>query len=80
MSSAPLLEATVRRSCTDASEAIVLDLSGLTFMDSTGLRVLMVAKELCAKHGCELQLVPGPAQVQRLFEITGVLEQLSFRA
>jgi anti-anti-sigma factor len=80
MASAPALDAAVRRICTDATEAVMLDLGGLTFMDSTGLRVVLVAKDLCERHGCEFQLVRGPAQVQRLFEVTGLVEQLPFRA
>jgi anti-anti-sigma factor len=80
MASAPVLDQAVRRICTDATEAVMLDLGGLTFMDSTGLRVVLVAKELCERHGCEFQLVRGPAQVQRLFEVTGLIEQLPFRA
>jgi anti-sigma B factor antagonist len=80
MASAPALDAAVRRVCADGTEQVALDLSKLTFMDSTGLRVMLVAKDLCELHGCEFQLVPGPAQVQRLFEVTGLLEQLPFRA
>jgi anti-sigma B factor antagonist len=79
MASAPALDAALRRICTDGTEAVALDLSRLMFMDSTGLRVMLVAKELCERHGCEFQLVRGPAQVQRVFEVTGLIEQLPFR-
>ncbi len=80
MASAPALDAALRGICSNATEAVALDLSSLTFMDSTGLRVMLLAKDLCQRHGCEFQLIRGPAQVQRLFEITGLLEQLPFRA
>jgi anti-anti-sigma factor len=80
MASAPTLEAALERICTDATEAVALDLSRLTFMDSTGLRVMLVARDVCERHDCEFQLIPGPAQIQRLFEVTGLLEQLPFRA
>jgi anti-sigma B factor antagonist len=79
MASAPPLDAALHRICADGAEQVALDLSRLTFMDSTGLRVMLVAKDLCERHGCEFQLIPGPAQVQRLFEVTGLLEQLPFR-
>jgi anti-sigma B factor antagonist len=79
VASAPLLEAALRRIGTNAAETITLDLSGLTFMDSAGLRVVLVARELCDGLGCELQLVPGSGQIQRLFEVTGLLDQLPFR-
>jgi anti-anti-sigma factor len=59
-------------------EALVLDLSGVSFMDSTGLHAVLVAKDLCSRRGCELLLVRGSEQVQRLFELSGVLAQLKF--
>jgi anti-anti-sigma factor len=80
MASAPLLEETLRRICTEPTETITLDLSKLTFMDSTGLRTILLAKDLCEQHDCELMLIPGPAQIQRLFEVTGLLERLPFQA
>jgi anti-sigma B factor antagonist len=78
MASSPALEQAVRAICTDSAEALTVDLSGLTFMDSTGLRVVLLAKELCERHRCELLVIPGPAQIQRLFEVTGILERLPF--
>jgi anti-sigma B factor antagonist len=78
MAWSPALDATLRRLCTEGSEAITLDLSKLTFMDSTGLRAVLLARELCEQYSCEFLLIPGPPQVQRLFEVTGLLERLPF--
>jgi anti-sigma B factor antagonist len=78
IASCPLLVATVLQICSEGAEALVMDLSRVTFMGSTGLRALLSAKGLCAKHGCEFLLIPGPAQVQHLFELTGVLDRLPF--
>lgn len=80
LASSPALEEALRGICTDSTEALTVDLSTLTFMDSTGLRVLLLAKELCERHGCEFLLVAGPPQIQRLFEVTGILERLPFSA
>jgi anti-sigma B factor antagonist len=80
LASSPTLDAALQQICTDGTEAVTLDLSKLSFMDSTGLRVVLLAKELCERHNCEFLLIPGPAQIQRLFEITGVLERLPFGA
>jgi anti-sigma B factor antagonist len=77
MSWSPALDATIDRLCTEETEAIVLDLSGLTFMDSTGLRAVLLAAERCERHRCELTVIPGPPQVQRLFEVTGLSGRLS---
>jgi anti-anti-sigma factor len=80
MACAPVLDATLRRICIEPTEAVTLDLSGLTFMDSTGLRTVLLAKELCEQHDCELMLTPGSPQIQRLFEVTGLLGRLPFQA
>jgi anti-sigma B factor antagonist len=78
LAEAPTLEACLRQLCTDGTTGIVLDLSCLKFMDSAGLRMVLLALDLCEEHSCELRLIPGPPQVQRVFEITGMLDQLPF--
>jgi anti-sigma B factor antagonist len=50
--------------------AIVIDLNGLTFMDSSGLRALVTADERARHAGRRLAIIPGPATVRRVFEIT----------
>ena len=39
--------------------AVTLDLRGLTFIDSTGIYMVLFAQELSARHGWELSLIPG---------------------
>jgi anti-sigma B factor antagonist len=73
MLTAPDLEAVVRPLCGGPSE-VVLDLSRVTFVDSTALRTIISAQQLCARAGSRLSLVPGPEQVQRVFEITGMYD------
>jgi anti-anti-sigma factor len=64
-------------SCANAAQ-LTLDLSQLTFMDSTGLTLVLLADDLCKAHEIEFALVPGPRQVQRVFEIAGLLDRLPF--
>jgi anti-anti-sigma factor len=64
-------------SCANAAR-LTLDLSQLTLMDSTGLTLILLADELCKAHGIVFALVPGPAQVQRVLELAGVLDRLPF--
>jgi anti-anti-sigma factor len=73
------LEATLLRLCTDGTKEIALDLSKLRFMGSIGLRLMLLARELCEEHGYEFQLIAGPANIQRVFEMTGLLDVLPFR-
>jgi anti-sigma B factor antagonist len=80
LNSAPLLSTTLRLICAEpATSVVVLDLSRLTFMDSTGIHVLLRTKELCAEHGSQFEIVLGGAQVTRVLQITGLLGQLPIR-
>jgi anti-anti-sigma factor len=58
--------------------AIVLDLRDVSFMDSSGLRVITVASKRAREAGRRLALVPGSEQVMRVFEITRMRERLDF--
>jgi anti-anti-sigma factor len=58
--------------------ALTVDLSDLSFIDSTGMGVLMRVHSDSTSRGVELALVPGPPQVQRVFETAGLLETLPF--
>jgi anti-sigma B factor antagonist len=57
---------------------VVVDLGGLAFMDSSGLRTLLLADALAREHGYEFVLLPGQEPVQRVFEVTGALDVLRF--
>jgi anti-sigma B factor antagonist len=55
---------------------VVLDLSKLTFLDSTGLRCLVTADERAREAGRRVVIVRGPEAVQRVFSITRLEERL----
>jgi anti-sigma B factor antagonist len=59
---------------------LIIDLRGLAFIDSTGLRLLLQADARARERGCELVLRPGEPSVQRVFEVTGALDVLHFEA
>ena len=59
-----------------APETIVIDLSALEFMDSSGLRALLMADRRARREGRRLAIVPGPESVRRVFEITQLDGQL----
>jgi anti-sigma B factor antagonist len=59
-------------------DRLVIDLRGVTFMDSTGLRALLDAHGWAARRGWQFALVRGPRQVQRVFEIVALEEVLVF--
>ena len=66
-----------RVEATDA-ESIVLDLSGLTFMDSTGVRLVVNAHTRSRADADRLTLRRGQAAVQRVMELSGVDVLLPF--
>jgi anti-sigma B factor antagonist len=80
MVAAPALERCLREVCTSETSGVIVDLSRLSFMDSNGLRITLLARELCQRGGCEFMLIQGPEQVRRLFDITGLLERLPFQS
>jgi anti-anti-sigma factor len=73
-----VLRAASRRAERYATPEVVVDLSALTYMDSTGLSVLLALHTRCQEQGRTLRLLPGPPQVQRIFQICGLLERLNF--
>ena len=73
------LEGMLLRLCGGGTKQIALDLSKLRFMGSVGLRLILLARELCKEHGYEFHLIAGPANIQRVFEMTGLLDVLPFQ-
>lgn len=57
---------------------LVLDLSRLRFLDSTGLRFVLSGEALLREAGARLRIVPGPERVQRVFRIARLEERLDF--
>jgi anti-anti-sigma factor len=51
---------------------LVLDLRKLTFMDSTGLRLVIRWHTAAQEEGFRFAVVPGPEVVQRVFRLTGM--------
>jgi anti-anti-sigma factor len=75
LASAPLLHDAIE-SAGEASSTLVLDLQDLQFIDSTGLRTILWARERCQGHAQEFAMTPGSEQVQRLLAISGAGEHL----
>ena len=59
---------------------VVLDLSRLSFIDSSGLHAAVELHRQAQLQNAELQIVPGPPAVQRPFAICRLTETLPFTA
>lgn len=80
LASVPLLESEVESATLDDPARIVLDLRGLDFIDSTGLRAILLQDKRSTERGQTFALVRGSEQVQRLMRMTGVDEHLKIIA
>jgi anti-sigma B factor antagonist len=57
---------------------LVIDLAGLTFMDSTAIRTLLEAKRWADQDGLDLLVaLPRDGQVRKILQLTGMDEVLS---
>lgn len=59
------------------SGPVEVDLSGVGFMDSSGLRALIAAHQAAAEAGRRLVISNPSAAVRRLIEISGLSEHLN---
>jgi anti-sigma B factor antagonist len=76
--SAPQLEGELMAVESPEAREVLIDLEGVQFIDSTGLRVLLGATKRADATGHKLLVRHVRGQARRLFEIAGVLEQFSF--
>ena len=76
LASGPELESELDRLSGPETKLVVIDLRELDFMDSTGLSIIVRAHQRMAGEGCEMGLVKGSQQVQRLLDLTGVADRL----
>ena len=54
----------------------VVDMRGLTFIDSSGLRALIIADKRVRAEGGRFVVVRGSEQVNEVLEMTGVAKQI----
>lgn len=77
ISTSPDFEQALRELETEGN-TVVIDLSGLSFLDSTGLRAILRSDSRLRSAGKSLQLVPGSGPVRRVFRLTGLDSRLEF--
>lgn len=70
--------AAFHRALADRSDRLVLDLSRLSFIDSTGIHMTIDLAVRTRRLGVQLTIVPGPRAVHRVFEVCELTERLPF--
>ena len=76
LSTAKRAEEAIEEAERSSPSVLAVDLRGLSFMDSTGLRVVVSADKRANKANRRLVIIQGPAAVRRVFEITRLDERL----
>lgn len=70
--SAPQVDQVLTDAIGQANSRLVLDLSDVTFMDSTGLGIVVKALKRCREKSLEFRVVVTNERVRKVFEITGL--------
>jgi anti-anti-sigma factor len=77
LASSPTLQTELDRVESRVGDPVIIDLSNLEFMDSTGLSVVVRAHQRAQRDGRRFALVKGSAQVQQLFALTGIAQRIT---
>ena len=78
MATVPEVDRQIEEVTSTGFKKVVLDLAGLTFLDSTGLRLLIKWTQLCRQDAIEFSVLPGGPQVERVLDISGIRPELTF--
>jgi anti-sigma B factor antagonist len=74
LATSPTLRAALTEAVERDKHEIVVDLTHLEFLDSTGLGALIGAHKRASEHGGSVRLVTHEGQILRLLRITGLLD------
>lgn len=72
VATAPQLRECLHRVVGAGNTTVVLDLLGVSFLDSTALGVLVGALKRCREQGGDLHVVIADPRILKIFEITGL--------
>jgi anti-sigma B factor antagonist len=72
LATAPLLGERLDAKLAAGHSTLVADLRGVSFLDSTGLSVLVKVLKRCLEEGGQLGLVIDQEKITKLFSITGL--------
>jgi anti-anti-sigma factor len=78
IASADEIEARIRSAEAVQPSVILIDLREVSFLDSSGLRLILGAAARAESAGRRLVLVRGHERIQRVFELTNLLSRLEF--
>jgi anti-sigma B factor antagonist len=80
MAGVPEFEAAATRLCGMGRSELLVDISDVSFIDSTGVRAILAIKATSERHSCEFTMTHAGDHGDRVFELTRLLAHLPFRA
>jgi anti-sigma B factor antagonist len=78
LATVPRVERAVDAALAQGARNLVIDLSGLGFVDSSGLRLFVVLHQRAGEEGWTLSLVRPPERAMTVFRVSGLEENLPF--
>jgi len=80
LASAPGIDAAIEAAInTTDAETVLVDLSGVTFLDSSGITVLLRGRRLADEHHVGYRVTGAHGMILTVLEMTGVWQHLSGR-
>jgi anti-sigma B factor antagonist len=73
LATAPTIRAALTEATEKGNKSLIVDLTQLEFLDSTGLGILIGAHRRAAEHGGSFRLVIKDGPISRLLNITGLI-------
>ena len=77
LATAPEIERPVVELLDSGFEHVVLDLHGVTFMDSSGIRVLISTHQHAEARGARLSITIGTSRIRQTLELSGAFDYLA---
>ena len=78
LATVPLVDAELAELWSVGFSRLVVDLRAVTFLDSTALRMLLAWQAKSAADGLVFGVIPGPPVVERVLEVAGVADHLTY--
>lgn len=77
LSTVEQLEHEIAATADGEADAIVVDISGVTFVDSAGIGVLLKGRRMADEHGKQYRVTGAEGLVRQVLDMTGVWAHLS---
>jgi anti-sigma B factor antagonist len=79
VATAPRLRKNLNKALDETRPTLVMDLTEVTFIDSTALGVLIETSKLCDANGGTMRIAVSEPRILKVFEITGLTELFDIR-